>query len=68
MPQNRLIEKEGVMRKKKSKEKEGTPKITSKPGMCLKTKEEKIDIQVSPTMLLKKSVLWVLSEDVIEKK
>ena len=38
------------------------------PTICMKTKGEKKETWVSPTMLMKTSMLSVLSDDVIENK
>jgi hypothetical protein len=64
---NRSVEKEGLTEKKRAK-KRGPQNMQVYPTMFMKTKGEKVEHEVSPTMLMKTSMLSVLSNDVYENK
>ena len=64
---NRGVEKEGLTWEKKSK-KRGPQNMQVYPTIFMKTKGEKNEHGVSSTMLMKTSMLSVLSNDVYENK
>ena len=64
---NCRVEKEGLTEKKRAK-KRGPQNMQVYPTICMKTKVEKDEHGVSPTMLMKTSMLSVLSDDVYENK
>ena len=66
-PRNCRVEKEGVMGEKERK-KRGPQNMQVYPTICMKTKGGKKEPWVSPTMLMKTSMLSVLSYDVYENK
>jgi len=65
--QDRRVEKEGVAGEKRAK-KRGPQNMQVYPTMLMKTKGEIKDPWVSPTMLMKTSMLSILSNDLYGNK